>query len=76
VNITNKNIEIANQLVDLVRQNTKTVSDGEGVAIVMLWSFLNDHADCHGLEIEQLARDQIEAFIKFARENLGVMRPH
>jgi hypothetical protein len=32
--------------------------------------------ECHGVNVEQLAREQLEAFILYARENLKMIYPH
>jgi hypothetical protein len=65
-----KNVELANELRAIIQARSKTIDDGEGVAIVLLWSFLQDHALCHGIDVEPLAREQLEAFIQYARENM------
>jgi len=62
--LSKENTELANVLREYIQKNTKTVSDGEGVAIVLLWSFFMDHARIHGLDVTKLAREQIDHFIK------------
>ena len=67
---------IANDLRKVIQATTETISDGEGVAMILLWGFLLDHAECHGIDVSQLARDQIEAFIPYAEANLNIAREH
>ena len=59
-----KNAAIANRLRQIIIQETHLISDGEAVAITVLWSFFVDHAEAQGLKVEELAREQLEAFIK------------
>ncbi|HZW13156.1 MAG TPA: hypothetical protein VFF81_08200 [Noviherbaspirillum sp.] len=68
--LSEANFELANELRKLVQEKTETISDGEGVALFLLWGFLEDHARIQGLDISQLARGQMESFIEFAKENL------
>lgn len=44
------------------------------MAITLLWSFFLDHAEAKGIDVEQLAREQLEAFITYARENIAMKR--
>jgi hypothetical protein len=67
---------LANALRKIIQENTNTVSDGEGVAMVLLWTFLMDHAKCERLQLETLAREQLEAFIKYAETNIEMVREH
>jgi hypothetical protein len=62
--LSKQNTELANVLRQYIQQHTETVSDGEGVAIVLLWSFFMDHARVQGLDVTTLAREQIDQFIK------------
>lgn len=71
-----KNAAIANDLRQQIQSKTETVSDGEGVAMILLWSFLMDHARCHNIDVSTLARDQLESFIPYAEKNLKVVRQH
>ncbi|HEY0845049.1 MAG TPA: hypothetical protein VGE12_06755 [Noviherbaspirillum sp.] len=68
--LSESNLELANELRKLVQEKTETISDGEGVALFLLWGFLADHARIQGLDIDQLARGQMEAFIAFAKERM------
>ncbi len=74
--INAKNIAIANSLRDKIRKKTDVVSDGEGAAMVLLWGFLLEHAQCNGVDVEQLAREQLDAFVRYAREHLKMVYPH
>lgn len=74
--VSTKHAAIANDLRKLIQQQTETVSDGEGVAMILLWGFLLDHAECHGIDVSQLAREQLEAFIPYAEANLNIVREH
>lgn len=73
MNITENNIAIANRLRTDLQTIIGTVSDGEGVAMTLLWSFFIDHVKYEGGDIEELARCQMEAFIEFARENITLV---
>jgi hypothetical protein len=74
--ITDKNTAIANDRCKQIQDRTETISDGEGVAMVLLWRFLTDHATCYGLDVATLAREQLEAFIPYAEINLKIVREH
>jgi hypothetical protein len=74
--ISDKNTAIANDLRKQIHQKTDEISDGEGVAMVLLWSFLLDHARIHNLDVAGLAREQLEAFIDYAENNLRMVREH
>lgn len=69
--LSEANFELANELRKVVQEKTETISDGEGVALFLLWGFLADHARIQGLDLNELARDQMESFIAFANENLN-----
>lgn len=71
------NMMVSNRVLDYIRKNTETISDGEAVVMLVLWRFINDHAQTmHGMNAETLLREQIEAFIKFQRENLKLTEVH
>lgn len=70
------NVDLANRLRLQVQAETELIDDGEGVAMVLLWTFLLDHAKAKGHDVETLAREQLEAFIEYARENLSLQRAH
>jgi hypothetical protein len=74
--VNDDNVDLANELRDQIHSRTATMSDGEGVAMVLLWGFLTDHAGCEGIDIEELARSQLEAFIEYARENIAYVQQH
>lgn len=76
MNISDKHAAIANELRKQIQRKTETVSDGEGVAMILLWGFLMDHAKCHAIDVNQLAREQLEAFIDYAKTNLKLVREH
>jgi hypothetical protein len=76
MNISDENFDIANELRGLIQSRTETVSDGEGVAMVLLWTFLLDHARYHEMDVANLAREQLEAFIKYAADNIQLVRQH
>lgn len=61
-----KAIDLANDLRERVQKRTATIDDGESVAILLWWSFICDHAKCHGLKPEELAKAQLDAFTKYA----------
>lgn len=52
-----------------------TIDHGESVAILLWWGFLLDHSSHQGIPVEQLARQQLEAFIPWARTNFFMVRP-
>jgi hypothetical protein len=74
--ISDTNAAIANDLRKQIHACTDIVSDGEGVAMIMLWSFLMDHATMHNMDVAELARDQLEAFITYAKKNITLAREH
>lgn len=76
MNITDENVEIANELRTIIQERTETISDGEGVTMVLLWTFFIDHAAAMDMNIEGLAKDQMAAFIEFARGNLIMTGTH
>ncbi len=69
-------VDCANELRSVIQEETDTISDGEGVAMVLLWSFLADHARAQNLDIEALAREQLEAFIEYARGAINIVQSH
>ena len=71
-------IVIANRLRNEIMQETTTVSQGQGVAMILLWSFFLDQARIQNVDKENLARDQLDAFIDYARENIKTkfVQPH
>ena len=68
--LSEQNLAVANELRKLVQEKTDTISDGEGVAMYLLWGFLMDHAKIQGLDINTLARGQLESFISSAGSSL------
>lgn len=68
--LSEENFKLANELRKIVQDKTETISDGQGVALFLLWGFLEDHARIQGLDVSELARGQMESFIEFANENL------
>jgi hypothetical protein len=68
--MTGKNIDLANELRATIQSRTDHIDDGEAVAMVLLFSFLLDHAKCCGMDVEKLAVEQLDAFIPWARENM------
>lgn len=68
--LSEENFKLANELREIVQDKTETISDGQGVALFLLWGFLEDHARIQGLDVSELARGQMESFIEFANENL------
>ena len=73
--ISERNIALANELVQLVQEHTETVSDGEGVAISMLWLFFTQHAHFEGLDVMELARHQFEDFLLNGHACLAIKPP-
>ncbi len=69
-----RNTELANELRALIQQRTEQIDDGEAVAAILLWSFIEDHAHAHGLPVATLAREQWAAFTDYAQKNLSVAR--
>lgn len=67
--LSEQHLALANELRAVVQQKTETISDGEGVAMFLLWSFLTDHANIQELNINNLAREQLEAFIRCTGNN-------
>ena len=71
-----ENFALASELRAVVQQKTETVSDGQGVAMFLLWTFLTDHARIQDLDVNTLAREQLEAFIRYAGDNLKAVDQH
>jgi hypothetical protein len=69
--LSQENLDIANELRKTVQARTETISDGEGVAMFLLWGFLKDHAKIQSIEINALARAQLESFISNTSNNLS-----
>lgn len=69
-----KNTALANQVRAFIMKRTEVISDGEAIAMCVLWSFLVDHAEAQGLKVEELAREQLEAFIKDMAPGFKVSR--
>jgi hypothetical protein len=67
--LSEQHLALANELRAVVQQKTETISDGEGVAMFLLWSFLTDHANIQELNINTLAREQLDAFIRYTGNN-------
>lgn len=76
MNITQDIVELANELRVKIQAETETISDGEGVAMVLFWTFLMDHARYHDMDVNALARDQLEAFIANAGDAFEYVRSH
>jgi hypothetical protein len=74
--ISTENADLANTLRLQIQDSTECVSDGQGVAMILLWGFFMDHARIEGVDIEGLARNQLESFIDFARDNITLVRQH
>ncbi len=74
--LSESNFELANELRKVIQEKTETISDGEGVALFLLWGFLMDHARIQGIDINELARGQMESFIAYAKNNLGGPEKH
>lgn len=72
--LSEEHLTLANELRAVVQQKTETISDGEGVAMFLLWTFLTDHANIQELNINTLAREQLEAFIRYAGNNLKAVK--
>ena len=72
--LSEEHLALANELRAVVQQKTETISDGEGVAMFLLWTFLTDHANIQELNINTLAREQLEAFIRYAGNNLKAVK--
>lgn len=68
-------MDLAMRLRKQIQQETKTISDGEGVAAVLLWSFIHDHAKAQKRELEPLFHTQVNLFLDFARDHLEMVRP-
>jgi len=71
-----KHSKIANRLRQQIQRETETIDDGEGVAMIVLWSFLLDHARVMNLDVETLAREQLDSFIGYARVNIEMVKEH
>lgn len=65
-----REIELANRLRLEVQAETDSVGEAEGVSMLLLYSFLMDHARTLELDVEQLAREELEGFIKALRGRL------
>lgn len=74
--VSSTNSALANELRKVIQARTDTVSDGEGVAMFLLWSFFMDHSMIESIDIELLALQQMEAFIEYAKDNLELVQEH
>jgi hypothetical protein len=71
--ITERTTAIANDIRAAIQDVTKTISEGEGVAMFLLWTFYMEHVEREeNVEIEELARYQLEEFMKFAKDNIHI----
>ncbi|MES1987598.1 MAG: hypothetical protein V4440_06125 [Pseudomonadota bacterium] len=68
MHITPEIVSISNEIRALIQKKTETISDGEGVAMLLLWGFFCDHARTMDMNLLDLARDQLEAFIEFQKD--------
>lgn len=71
---TKRNTAIANAVREHIQKHTLTVSDGEAIAMSVLWVFFMDHAEAQGLDVDTLAREQMEAFIKDMAPKFKILR--
>lgn len=69
-----KNVELANELRLVIQKRTDEIDDGEAVAAILLWSFLEDHARAHGMNVGELAEHQWAAFTQYALEHLSLAK--
>jgi hypothetical protein len=76
MNISHINIVMANELRAHIAAATTTISDCEGIAMILLWSFIEAHATCENIDAGMLAREQLEAFIEFAKHNIKITKCH
>jgi hypothetical protein len=74
--LSTKHSKIANRIRQQIQRETETIDDGEGVAMILLWSFLSDHARVMELDVEQLAREQLDSFMGYARVNFEMVKEH
>lgn len=51
------------------------ISEGQGITMIALWGFLSAHALLHDIDVEELARSQLEHFIEFARDHFEYNNP-
>jgi len=68
-------VALANELRKRIQVETKTVDTGESVALLLWFTFIQDHARYHGHSTKQLARAQLEAFLSIA-DRFAVARDH
>jgi len=61
---TRHTIALANKLREQIQRETQTIGEGEAVGMMILWSFIQDHGESSGDKPEDLARHQVDAFIK------------
>jgi hypothetical protein len=76
MNMTKENFDLANKIRLYIQSSTPTIGDGESVAMIVLWSFIIEHAKAHAVDREALARSQLDSFIEFARESIVMKQVH
>lgn len=74
--ISPRNTALSNEFRKIVMERTECISDGEGVAMALLWGFLLDHARAHDLDVANLARDQLEDFIARMADSFSIVQQH
>jgi hypothetical protein len=71
--IDRKVVRLSNKLRQKIQRSTVDIDEGESVSILLWWTFIVDHARCHDLDPKALAREQLEAFIDGAADNVQVV---
>ncbi len=74
--ITPKVWQVVREVRKVTQAHDLTVSEAEGVYMLLLWSALSMHGTYESLDVDNLARDQLEAFMEYARGNLTMAIEH
>lgn len=67
--ITPSSGEIVNKYLKMIREDTETISEGQGVAVLLYWAMILEHATCEDIEPFDLARHQLNSFLEYIKEN-------
>jgi hypothetical protein len=70
VRINDDNLDLANELRKLIHDRTDYIEDGEGVAMILLWSFFLDSGVVNNMDPVEVARNKFAAFLEYAPTTL------
>lgn len=59
-------VAVANKLRKEIQRSTKTIDDGESIALLLWYTFIQDHASFTGHNPKELSHIQLQAFLEIA----------